>query len=141
MAVIPVRRDCRAGLPHWHCQPWCRWRPSLLVTIELLAGPIAGTLAGSSEVAGPAAAWLRVAALGIPGLLVATAGNGWLRGVQDTRRPMRYLLGANLLSAVLVPLLVFPGSVAGRRGAGGARRGRRARAGPSDRAYRAASCR
>ena len=79
----------------------------LLVSIELLAGPIAGTLAGSSEVAGPAAGWLRIAALGIPGLLLATAGNGWLRGVQDTRRPLRYILGANLLSAGLAPLLVY----------------------------------
>jgi putative MATE family efflux protein len=79
----------------------------LLVSFELLAGPIAGTLAGSSEVAGPAAGWLRIAALGIPGLLLATAGNGWLRGVQDTRRPPRYILGANLLSAGLAPLLVY----------------------------------
>jgi len=79
----------------------------LLVGFELLAGPIAGTLAGSSEIAGPAAGWLRIAALGIPGLLLATAGNGWLRGVQDTRRPPRYILGANLLSAGLAPLLVY----------------------------------
>ena len=81
--------------------------PAPVLGIEVLAGPIAGTLAGSSEVAGPAAAWLRIAALGIPGLLLATAGNGWLRGVQDTRRPPRYILGANLLSAGLCPLLVY----------------------------------
>jgi MATE family, multidrug efflux pump len=79
----------------------------MLVSIEVLAGPIAGTLAGSSEVARAAAGWLRIAALGIPGLLLATAGNGWLRGVQDTRRPPRYILGANLLSAGLCPLLVY----------------------------------
>ena len=80
---------------------------AMLVTIEVLATPIARTLAGSSEVAAAAAGWLRIAALGIPGLLLATAGNGWLRGVQDTRRPMRFILGANLLSAVLVPVLVY----------------------------------
>jgi putative MATE family efflux protein len=79
----------------------------ILLGIEALAEPIAGTLAGSSEVARPAAAWLRIAALGIPCLLLATAGNGWLRGVQDTRRPPRYILGANLLSAGLCPLLVY----------------------------------
>jgi putative MATE family efflux protein len=73
----------------------------------LLAGPVAGTLAGNPDVAHAAATWLRIAALGAPGLLLATAGNGWLRGVQDTRRPMRYVLGANLLSAALCPLLVF----------------------------------
>jgi putative MATE family efflux protein len=73
----------------------------------LLAGPVAGTLAGNPDVAHAAATWLRIAALGAPGLLLATAGNGWLRGVQDTRRPMFYVLGANLLSAALCPLLVF----------------------------------
>jgi MATE family, multidrug efflux pump len=79
----------------------------MLVGIEVLADPIARTLAGSSGVAAAAAGWLRIAALGIPGLLLATAGNGWLRGVQDTRRPLRYVLGANLLSAVLCPGLVY----------------------------------
>jgi putative MATE family efflux protein len=81
---------------------------TMLLGIEILAGPIARTLAGSADVAAAAAGWLRIAALGIPGLLLATAGNGWLRGVQDTRRPMRYILGANLLSAALVPVLVYP---------------------------------
>ena len=55
-----------------------------------------------------AAQWLRVAALGAPGLLLAAAGNGWLRGVQDIRRPLHFVLGANLLSAVLCPVLVYP---------------------------------
>ncbi|NED49999.1 MATE family efflux transporter, partial [Micromonospora aurantiaca] len=52
--------------------------------------------------------WLRIAALGAPGLLLAAAGNGWLRGIQDTRRPLLFVLGPNLLSAVLCPLLVYP---------------------------------
>ena len=56
----------------------------------------------------PRPSWLRIAALGAPGLLLATAGNGWMRGVQDTRRPLYYVLGANVLSAVLCPLLVYP---------------------------------
>ena len=45
---------------------------------------------------------------GAPGLLLAAAGNGWLRGIQDTRRPLLFVLGPNLLSAVLCPLLVYP---------------------------------
>src|SRR6266540_2673881 len=47
-------------------------------------------------------------AIGAPGLMLGTAGNGWLRGVQDTRRPLVYVLGANALSAALCPLLVYP---------------------------------
>lgn len=79
----------------------------IVLVAEALAGPVAGTLAGRPEVAHSATTWLRIAALGAPGLLLATAGNGWLRGVQDTRRPMIYVLGANLLSAALCPTLVF----------------------------------
>lgn len=39
---------------------------------------------------------------------VALAGNGWLRGVQDLRRPVRYVLAGSLVSLVLCPLLVHP---------------------------------
>ncbi|WP_051807946.1 MATE family efflux transporter [Actinoplanes subtropicus] len=72
------------------------------------AGPLAQALAGDPTTAASAASWLRIAALGAPGLLLAAAGNGWMRGVQDTRRPLYFVLGANVLSAVLCPLLVFP---------------------------------
>jgi putative MATE family efflux protein len=81
----------------------------IAVVLEAAAGPLTSALAGGSgPVAHAAAGWLRVAAPGVPGLLLAAAGNGWLRGVQDTRRPMAIVLGANLLSAVLCPLLVYP---------------------------------
>ncbi|GAA4591771.1 putative MATE family efflux protein [Actinoplanes octamycinicus] len=74
----------------------------------LLAEPLAYALAGNPATAEAAAGWLRIAALGVPGLLLAAAGNGWMRGVQDTRRPLVIVLGANVLSAILCPLLVYP---------------------------------
>ncbi|MGI5215516.1 MATE family efflux transporter [Plantactinospora sp. CA-290183] len=82
----------------------------LAVAMQFAAGPLARTVAGdaSAEVADGAALWLRVAAIGAPGLLLAAAGNGWMRGVQDTRRPLWFVLGPNLLSAALCPLLVYP---------------------------------
>jgi putative MATE family efflux protein len=81
----------------------------LAVAMQFAAGPVARTLAGSHpEVAAAATQWLRLAALGVPGLLLAAAGNGWLRGVQDARRPVYYVLGANVLSAALCPVLVYP---------------------------------
>jgi putative MATE family efflux protein len=81
----------------------------LAVLAQPAAEPLARTLAGAdSDVAGAAAGWLRVAALGAPGLLLAAAGNGWLRGVQDTRRPLWFVLGPCLLSALLCPVLVYP---------------------------------
>ena len=81
----------------------------VLVLFQLLAGPLTRVLAGG---AGPVAEagerWLRVAALGAPLLLVSLAGNGWLRGVQELRRPVRYVVAGSLLSLVLCPLLVHP---------------------------------
>ena len=82
---------------------------AVLVLFQLLVGPLTRLLAGS---AGPVAAagesWLRVASLGAPLLLVSLAGNGWLRGVQELRRPMRHVLVGSLASLVLCPLLVHP---------------------------------
>ena len=80
----------------------------LVLLAQLFAGPVTRALAADPAAAEAAAGWLRIASLGIPGLLLAAAGNGWMRGVQDTRRPLVYVLGANVLSAVLCPLLVYP---------------------------------
>jgi putative MATE family efflux protein len=63
---------------------------------------------GDTEVARLAADWLRIAVLGAPGIMLAMAGNGWMRGVQDTQRPMRYVLASNLVSLCLCPILVYP---------------------------------
>jgi putative MATE family efflux protein len=81
----------------------------VVLVFELFAGPLTRALAGG---AGPVAAagehWLRIAGLGAPLLLVSLAGNGWLRGVQELRRPVRYVLAGSLVSLVLCPLLVHP---------------------------------
>jgi putative MATE family efflux protein len=90
---------------------WLAFGAGLCIAVgaQLAAGPLARTFAGpDTAVAAGAASWLRIAALGAPGLMLGTAGNGWMRGVQDTRRPLVYVLGANALSAVLCPLLVYP---------------------------------
>jgi putative MATE family efflux protein len=80
----------------------------LILAVQVLADPVARALASDPAAADAAAGWLRIAVLGAPGLLLAAAGNGWMRGVQDTRRPLYYVLGANVLSALLCPLLVYP---------------------------------
>ncbi|WP_027660145.1 MATE family efflux transporter [Salinispora fenicalii] len=90
---------------------WLALTVGVLVAVGMQAGGgvLARTLVGAdNEVAEAAAQWLRIAALGAPGLLLAAAGNGWLRGVQDTRRPLWFVLGPSLLSAVLCPVLVYP---------------------------------
>ncbi|WP_020525681.1 MATE family efflux transporter [Catelliglobosispora koreensis] len=76
---------------------------------QLLAGPIARVLAGGEgDVTSQAELWLRIAALGAPGLMLSVAGNGWLRGIQDTKRPLSYVVVSFALSAILCPLLVYP---------------------------------
>ncbi|HEV7649690.1 MAG TPA: MATE family efflux transporter [Actinophytocola sp.] len=79
----------------------------LVAAGQLLAAPIARLLAGPGPVADAAVSWLRIALLGVPFVLVTMAGNGWMRGVQDTRRPLRYVLAGNGISAALCPLLVY----------------------------------
>jgi putative MATE family efflux protein len=74
---------------------------------QLLARPVAELLAGQGEVADAAVGWLRIALFGTPFILVTMAGNGWMRGVQDARRPLRYVLAGNGISAVLCPVLVY----------------------------------
>jgi putative MATE family efflux protein len=82
---------------------------AVLLFFQILAGPLTRLLAGGpGEVATAGEGWLRIAGLGAPLLLVSLAGNGWLRGVQELRRPMRYVLAGSLVSLVLCPLLVHP---------------------------------
>jgi putative MATE family efflux protein len=82
----------------------------ILVTalLEVIARPVADLIGDAPAQRDAAVAWLRIAALGAPFILISLAGQGWMRGVQDTRRPLRFLLGANLVSAILCPLLVYP---------------------------------
>ncbi|MDN5917603.1 MAG: MATE family efflux transporter [Pseudonocardia sp.] len=93
---------------------WMALGVGLLVLLagQLLAGPVSGVLAGAGTPGGDAVAagaesWLRIALCGAPLVLVTLAGNGWMRGVQDTVRPLRYVIAGNGLSALLCPLLVF----------------------------------
>lgn len=86
---------------------------ALVLIGQAVAGPVTRVLAGGpGPVADEALLWLRVALLGAPLVLITLAGNGWMRGLQDTARPMRYVLLGNALSALACPLLVYgPGPV------------------------------
>lgn len=81
----------------------------VIVVVEAAAVPVVSAIAGGRGRAISAAAlpWLRIAIMGVPAILVSLAGNGWMRGVQDTVRPLRYVVAGFSLSAVLCPLLVY----------------------------------
>ncbi len=72
----------------------------------LFGGQIALWMTGNPETASLAASWLHVAALSIPITLVEMAGNGWLRGVQDTKRPLYFTLAGLIPGAIAVPIFV-----------------------------------
>jgi putative MATE family efflux protein len=58
--------------------------------------------ADSQQVVADGAGWLRIAMFGVPLILLSMAGNGWMRGVQDTRRPVVYVVVGLSVAAVLV---------------------------------------
>ncbi len=81
----------------------------VVVSGELFAGPLTTLLAGGTGPTQAAAeSWFRIGVVGLPGVLLVLAGNGWMRGVQRTREPVVIVLAANALSAVLCVLLVYP---------------------------------
>lgn len=88
---------------------WLGFGLGLLVLLlgQAFAAPVAALLAGPGPLADSAVGWLRIALFGAPFILITMAGNGWMRGVQDTVRPLRYVLAGNGISVLLCPLLVY----------------------------------
>lgn len=80
---------------------------AVTIVVEVFAGPLVSVIAGGPDIASGALDWLRVAILGAPAIGISLAGNGWMRGVQDTVRPLRHVLAGFGLSALLCPLLVY----------------------------------
>ena len=79
----------------------------ILVVVQLVAGPLCAAIAGGGEIADEALRWVRIALFGVPLILLSMAGNGWMRGVQDVRRPLMFVVVGLALSAVLCPVLVY----------------------------------
>ncbi|STC96540.1 MATE family efflux transporter [Corynebacterium renale] len=78
-----------------------------LLAIMLFGAPrFALWLTGNEGVAAEASSWMRVSAFAIPPTLMIMAGNGWMRGIQNTRAPLIFTLCGMLPMIVLVPLLV-----------------------------------
>lgn len=79
----------------------------IVAVVQVAAVPLVSALAAGGEITDEALPWVRVAIFGVPAILISAAGNGWMRGVQDTMRPLRYVVTGFVLSAVLCPLLVY----------------------------------
>lgn len=78
----------------------------LAVVVSVFARPIALLLTNEPTAADAAVSWMRVAVFAIPLTLIIMAGNGWLRGVQNTRLPFMLTLCGLIPGAILLPVLV-----------------------------------
>ena len=79
----------------------------LLVLLAALAVPITALMGGQDRVGEGAVTYLRIAALGAPCFMLASAGQGYLRGVGDLRTPLVILVVAHLVNAVLEVVFVY----------------------------------
>ncbi|MEU1544456.1 MATE family efflux transporter [Nocardia sp. NPDC005745] len=79
---------------------------AILVLVQAFAVPVTSAIAGGGEIAGEALGWVRIALFGVPLILLSMAGNGWMRGVQETRRPLVFVVAGLAVSGVLCPALV-----------------------------------
>jgi putative MATE family efflux protein len=79
----------------------------LLVGCELVASPLLTALGGHGRSGDFALTYFRIAAIGLPAALVALAGQGYLRGVSNLRRPLEIVVVANLANLVLELLFVY----------------------------------
>jgi putative MATE family efflux protein len=101
--------DRRAAAEHGVAGVWLALGLGVaLATAGLaLSGPIVSAMGASARVAPDARTYLRISLLGAPFVLVALAGTGYLRGLQDTRTPLVIALVANAANLVLELVLVY----------------------------------
>ncbi|MEA2389967.1 MAG: hypothetical protein QOK31_76, partial [Solirubrobacteraceae bacterium] len=79
----------------------------LALLLATAAGPAARALGGHGRVLAAGVTYLRISAIGVPAVLVALVGNGYLRGRSDTRTPLVILAAANALNLLLELLFVY----------------------------------
>ncbi len=80
----------------------------IAVILAALAGPVASGLNGpAADVGALTARYVALSAIGLPGMLVALAGEGFLRGMSDLRTPLRILVACNAANVVLEVVLVY----------------------------------
>jgi putative MATE family efflux protein len=89
---------------------WLAGATGVLVAglLALLAGPAAAALNGpDAHVGALTARYVALSAIGLPGMLVALAGEGFLRGMSDLRTPLRILVACNAANVVAEIVLVY----------------------------------
>ena len=88
---------------------WLALGIGLVLTLLIEAtAPFAATLMGAKgEVHDGAVTYLRIAALGGPLFMLASAGQGFLRGMSDLKTPLLILVAAHTVNAILEVVFVY----------------------------------
>ena len=79
----------------------------LALVCVALAGPLVALFGGAGETAALAERYLRISALGLVPALVALAGQGYLRGIDDLKTPLLIVVAAQLVNVVLELWFVY----------------------------------
>jgi putative MATE family efflux protein len=79
----------------------------LLVLLEAVGAPLLRGLGGHGRSGHYALVYFRIGAVGLPAALIALAGQGYLRGVSNLRRPLEIVVAANAANLVLEVVFVF----------------------------------
>jgi putative MATE family efflux protein len=80
---------------------------ALVAICEVAASPMLDVLGAHGPSGAYALSYFRIAALGLPAALIALAGQGYLRGVSNLRRPLEIVVAANLVNVVLELVFVY----------------------------------
>jgi putative MATE family efflux protein len=79
-----------------------------VIAVVMPTAPDLIGLFGASDTAAPyAVTYLRISSLGIPAMLIVLAATGVLRGLQDTKTPLRVAVAGFVANAILNVLLVY----------------------------------
>jgi putative MATE family efflux protein len=79
----------------------------MLVVLAAAAVPVISLMGGEGRIASEARSYLVISSLGAPFFMLASAGQGYLRGVSDLKTPLVILVCAHLVNVVLEVLFVY----------------------------------
>jgi putative MATE family efflux protein len=79
----------------------------LLGLVLALARPLAVLMGAEGEVLDGAVLYMRIAALGAPAFMLASAGQGYLRGMGDLATPLKILIAAHVFNVLIELLFVY----------------------------------
>ena len=88
---------------------WLAIGIGIVVGAAMAAGARAMSVAlgGDGEVLEAASTYLQISAAGLPLVLISLVGHGYLRGLSDTRTPLRVVVVANAVNVVLEVSFVY----------------------------------